>query len=140
MKENDELLNYIYQNTQMGIISIENIIDITEDSNFIKTLKKQLHTYESINDKVIKILNNDNSLQKSISTFKKIKTYLMINVQTITDKSTSHLAEMLVVGSTMGVIDTIKNLKKYPDCDNVDLLKELHNFEEKSISVLKDFL
>ena len=32
---------------------------------------------------------------------KKIRTYLMINMQTLTDKSTSHIAEMMMIGSTM---------------------------------------
>ncbi len=142
MKENIELLNYIYQNAQMGLVSIEHIIDISKDPTFIKFLKKQKHGYESITDKVIKLLNKNDSLEKGISSFTKIKTYLMINVQALTDKSTSHLAEMMLIGSTMGVIDTIRNLTKYNDLDSeyLNLLKELHNYEESNINLLKKYI
>lgn len=142
MKENIELLNYIYQNAQMGITSIEHIIDIAKDASFIKFLKKQKYGYESISDKVIKILNKNDELEKGLSTFTKIKTYLMINAQAITDKSTSHLSEMMIIGSTMGVIDTIKNLEKYNTLDSeyINLLKELHNYEESNINLFKKYL
>lgn len=142
MKENIELLNYIYQNAQMGCVSIEHVIDISEDPVFIKFLKKQKHGYESICDKVIKLLNKNDSLEKGLSYFTKIKTYLLINAQAITDKSTSHLAEMILIGSSMGVIDTVKNINKYKDLDSeyLNLLKELHNYEESNITLLKKYL
>ena len=41
----------------------------------------------------------------------------MVNIQTLTDKSSSHIAEMLMVGSNMGIINAIKNLKKYSDAE-----------------------
>ncbi len=142
MKENIELLNYIYQNCKMGILSLEQIMELTDDPSFTKTLKKQLSLYDKISDKVIKEINNKGCVEKDISTFTKIKTYFMINVQAISDKSTSHLAEMLIIGSTMGVIDTVKNLRKYEDsCEaHLNLLNELHQIEEKNIFVLKQYL
>ena len=44
---------------------------------------------------------------------KKIRTYLMINMQTLTDKSTSHIARMMMIGSTMGIINAIRNIADY---------------------------
>ncbi len=142
MNKEIELLNYIYQNTQMGIISIEQIIEINEDKKFSKLLNKQLNMYETINKQAIKYLNNRDMFEKEISNFSKIKTYFMINIQTITDKSVSHLAEMLIIGSTMGVIDTIKKLNDYNDNDYqiINLMKKLHEDEEKNIVKLKLFL
>ncbi|MFR2445390.1 MAG: hypothetical protein ACLS7Y_01565 [Thomasclavelia spiroformis] len=37
----------------------------------------------------------------------------MINMQTLTDKSTSHIAEMMMIGSTMGIINAIRNIADY---------------------------
>ena len=67
----------------------------------------------------------------------------MINMQTLTDKSPSHIAEMLIIGSNMGVIDAIKNIKKYEqeaEANIIKLMKKLLRFEENNIQQLKKFL
>lgn len=46
-----------------------------------------------------------------------IPNYLMINMQTITDKTPWHISEMLIIGSNKGIIDAIKKLKKYKDAE-----------------------
>ncbi len=142
MSEEKELLNYIYQNSQMGVISLEKIIAISEDKKFNKLLKKQLSNYEYINSLITKIFMQNESLEKGLSNLVKIKTNLMINFQTITNKTTSHLAEMLIIGSTMGVINNIKNLNKYSQVqqDYIDILKQLLVTEETNIISLKDYL
>ncbi|MPN51594.1 hypothetical protein SDC9_199242 [bioreactor metagenome] len=66
----------------------------------------------------------------------------MLNIQTMMDKSPSHIAEMLITGSTMGTIDAIKNIKKYKDAEPsiLELMNDLKKFEENNIEQLKAFL
>ncbi len=66
----------------------------------------------------------------------------MINMQTMTDKTPSHISEMLMMGSNMGVINAVKSMKKYPSADpaNVGLMDRLLKFEENNIQQLKTFL
>jgi hypothetical protein len=58
------------------------------------------------------------------------------------DKSTSHMAEMLINGSTMGITDAIKKINQYQGAETriLDLMEELQKFEEKSLEKLKGFL
>ncbi|MGL5694089.1 MAG: hypothetical protein ACRCXA_08430 [Peptostreptococcaceae bacterium] len=88
------------------------------------------------------ILNENGYDEKGIGTFTKIQTYVMINVQTMMNKTSSHLAEMLITGSNMGVIDAIKNIRKYSGAESsiLKLMNELKKFEENNIQVLKEFL
>lgn len=142
MNGNAELLNFIYQNSQMGVDTIKHLIDITEDDKFIKHLESQLKEYKEIHSYARKMLNENGYDEKGISALEKIRTYLMINMQTITDKSASHIAEMLIIGSNMGVINAIKNINKYMDAekDILQLMKKLLKFEENNIQQLKEFL
>ena len=66
----------------------------------------------------------------------------MINLQTLTDKSASHIAEMLIIGSNMGIINAVKNLKKYKNAEPsiIDLMNRLLKFEEDNVQQLKEFL
>lgn len=142
MNGNTELLDFIYQNSQMGIEALEKLISITKDGEFKQCLQSQLNEYKLINNKAIKKLNENGYDEKGIGTFVKMQSYIMINIQTMMDKTPSHLAEMLIIGSNMGVIDAIKNIKKYKGAELsiLKLMDDLKMFEENNIEQLKAFL
>jgi hypothetical protein len=142
MNGNAEMLNFIYQNSQMGVETIEHLAGIVEDMEFKKHLESQYREYKEIHHAARQMLNDNGYDEKGISAFEKIRTYLMINIQTLTDKSASHIAEMLIIGSNMGVINAIKNVRKYKDAEPqiVGLMEKLQKFEENNIKQLKAFL
>ncbi|NLM61467.1 MAG: hypothetical protein GX193_05255 [Clostridiales bacterium] len=142
MNGNAELLNFIYQNSQMGVHTLEQLIDIVENEEFKRHLESQYREYQDIHRAAKEALNKNGYDEKGIGAFDKIKTYLMINIQTLTDRSASHISEMLIIGSNMGIINAIKNLKKYKDAepDIKNLMERLLRFEENNIQQLKAFL
>ncbi len=142
MNGNAELLNFIYQNSQMGVETIDQLLGMVEDQNIKKQLEHQLREYQDIHQQARALLNKNGYDEKGLSKLEKIRTYLMINMQTMTDKSSSHIAEMLIVGSNMGVINAVKNLKKYQEAekDIKYLMERLLRFEEDNIQKLKEFL
>lgn len=142
MNGNAELLNFIYQNSQMGVESLEKLISVSDDDKFKQVLQSQLQEYKLINNEAMRKLNENGYDEKGLGAFTKIQSYIMINIQTIMDKSSSHLSEMLITGSTMGVIDAIKNIKKYNDAEQtiLKLMDDLKQFEENNIEQLKQFL
>jgi len=142
MNGNAELLNFIYQNSQMGVQTIEKLLDIVEDSRFLKQLNSQLNEYTEISDTAKELLNKNNCDEKDVSGFEKLTAYLMINMKTMTDKSPSHIAEMMIQGSNMGIIDATRNIRKYADADNdiLNLMKKLLKMEENNIQTLKEYL
>lgn len=142
MNGNAELLNFIYQNAQMGVDTIHQLIGITEDEEFKKLLKSQFNEYEQIYATAKSLLNSNGYDEKGIGALEKMRTYLMINMQTLTNKTPSHISEMLIIGSNMGVIDAIKNIKKYQGAEQeiIKLMEKLLEFEENNIQELKKFL
>lgn len=142
MNGNAELLNFIYQNSQMGTETISHLLEITEDKNFKLQLQEQLEEYEGIRATARDMLISNGYDEKGITAFEKIRTYLMINIQTLKDKTAPHIAEMLIIGSNMGVIDAIKNIRKYKNAekDITRLMEKLLKMEEHNIEQLKKFL
>lgn len=140
---NAELLNFVYQNSQMGVDTITQLLEIAEDGDFKDHLHAQLKEYRQIHDKAAQMLEANGFNEEGLSAFEKIRTYLMINFQTLSDDSTSHIAEMLMVGSNMGVIDAIKNIRKYKglvEADILDLMEHLKKFEENNVERFKKYL
>ena len=144
MNGDAELLNFIYQNSQMGVETLGQLIPMVKDSpEFEKQLEGQKREYDSIHKEVKLLLKNHGKEEKGLGAFEKIRTYLMVNLETLTDRSVSHIAEMLMIGSNMGVIDAIKNLKKYESGVSPEiksLMERLRKFEENNVERLKKYL
>ena len=126
----------------MGVETIKQLLSIVKDEEFKKHLESEYNEYEEIHSLARTLLNKNGFDEKGIGTLDKIKTYLMLNMETLMDKSTSHIAEMLIIGSTMGVIDAIKNIRKYHSAEPniISLMERLLRFEENNIEQLKTFL
>ncbi len=142
MNDDVKLLNFIYQNSQMGVETIDQLEKIVEDKNFKRYLKEKYEGYCKIHKDAKEKLNSHGYDEKGISSFEKLRTYLMINMQTLTDKSTTHIAEMMMIGSTMGIVSAIRNLNDYSNADNniIKLMETLKAFEEKSYHDLQVFI
>lgn len=143
MNANAELLNYVYQNSQMGVDTLQQIIGLTDDMELKKYLGKQLEGYEKFHNEARKLLNENGFDEKGLNTFEKIRTYLMVNMQTMSDTSSSHIAKMLIQGSSMGVTEAIKNIRQYENDVEKNirrLMEDLKDYEEKNIEKLKEFL
>ncbi|MCR1961517.1 hypothetical protein SAMN04489758_16711 [Thomasclavelia cocleata] len=142
MNDDVKLLNFIYQNSQMGVETIDQLEKIVEDKDFKRYLKEKYEGYCKIHKDAKEKLNSHGYDEKGISSFEKLRTYLMINMQTLTDKSTTHIAEMMMIGSTMGIVSAIRNLNDYSNADNdiIKLMETLKAFEEKSYHDLQVFI
>lgn len=142
MNGNAELLNFIYQNSEMGTNTLKQLIQIVEEKDFLVYLETQLKGYQDVEEKAKQLLNENGCDEKGISTMEKIRTYFMINMKTLTDKSASNIAEMMIVGSTMGIIDATRQLNRYKEAEkNIrNLMEDLLSFEEKNVEKLKKFL
>lgn len=142
MSGNTELLNFVYQNSQMGIESLSQLIELSDDEEFKECMEKQLEKYREFNKEARRLLEERGHNEKSIGMFDRLKTYLMINLQTMNDKSASHMAQMLIEGSSMGVTNALQDLRKYEDADTeiLRLMRKLYKFEEKNVETYKAFL
>lgn len=140
--ENAVFLNFIYQNSAMGVTTISQLLDIAEEEDFRKHLQKELEEYRSYHEEAGKLLNDHGFDEQGLTMFEKIRTYLMISIQTMTDNSASHIAEMMITGSNMGILDATKHLKQsdHVERDIRNLMEKLLKFEEKNVQKLKEFL
>ena len=142
MNDNARLLNFVYQNAQMGVDSIRQLMGIVENKELKEHLKAQFQGYEEFQDTARRMLEENGFDEKEISAFSKISTYLMINMQLLTDKSTTHIAEMMIQGSTMGVTKSLRTLRDcHPKDPKVkDLADKLLKTEQANIEEMKGVL
>ena len=126
----------------MGMDSLKFIIEKVEDKDFKRVLSKQYDAYSKISKKVNKIYEDyADKTPHETSTMEKVMVWSDIQMKTINDKSTSKIAEMLLQGTNMGIIEGRKMLNnKVLDKKVNDLIEEFVGMQEEYVEVLKSFL
>ena len=143
MNENNELLEYIYQDSEMAKYSIEKLINELKgkDNKIIKTLEDILKKYEEYYKSIKKQLKGVKA--KPIGMMAKMGSSLGIKKEVIVDNSDSRIADMLIKGLTMGTLDMEKKISKYSENIDKKTLKQAEaflKFQQESIAELKKFL
>ncbi len=144
MKEKEEkYLNAIYQNIRTAIQSIEDIIPKSTNDDLTSELSKEQDEYICLAKECeayakaekIEGLKDNNFIEKA-------KLWASVNMSTMMDDSTRKIAELMLIGTFMGIItcmkdkDDHKNISKELD----ELLDKLYTFERKNIDRLMPFL
>lgn len=143
MKENINALDEINKGACMGMDAIEDILDKVEDGKFKSLLEKQYEFYESIKDDITNIYDKYNSddTPHETSVMNKVMTWSGINMKTMTDHSNSNIAELLLQGTNMGIIEGRRILnKKEINKDVEDIIDKFVKKQEKYVEDLKKFL
>jgi hypothetical protein len=142
MEENKNALDEVNKGCTMGIQAIKNLIDKVDNKDFKKILEKQLDQYDEIEDKIHNIYKNYSEKDPhEIGVFTKAMTDYMANMKTMMDHTDSKIAEMLLQGTNMGIIEgkRILNNKKL-DKEVSELIKEFINNQEMIVEKLKEYL
>lgn len=107
-KKEMELANRIYQDATVGMLAIDKILKKINNETLKKLFAKQFDMYEKFANKCdIFAINNDFEVKEN-SVFKKTKQTIMLYMMLWMDKTPRHIVEMMINGTVMGIIDTIK--------------------------------
>lgn len=139
-----ELLQDIYSNVKMGSDSIINLLPKIKDDDMKMLMTTQLNQYEKYAQNVKDQLVCCGVEPKEVNPVSKLSAKIGMEMKSMQDGTTSHMAEMMVQGSTMDVTDLLQKVsvyEKYPECKNsVSLAREIVAFEERNIEKMKEFL
>ena len=140
--EEINVLDELCKGASMGIDAISFIMDKVDDKNLKKKLKNQLNKYKDIKDEIFTLYPDysDKSPHET-STLNKIFTWYGISIKTTMDDSTSKIAELLIKGTNMGIIEGRK-LLNHKDTDKKieNLINKYVKMQEEAVEKLKEFL
>lgn len=142
-KKNEEILAEIYRNCQLALTSIADILPAIEDEKIKAEILRQHEEYEKISAKAAVIAKNKGLELKEPNPLKKAMMWGSIKMNTLTDNSTPHIAEMMIQGTVMGITalkTSLSDSEGYGDGEIIELLRELITLEEDFEKRLKEFL
>lgn len=141
-KMNVKLLDDAYKNARMGSYAIDCIVDKIKDEQLNDLIKKQNEYYLSATNRLNEYAERIGYRPKDLSVMLKTSSFVSINMKTIINKDTSHIAEMLVQGTTMGITTLIKELSENASADEelIDISRNIVMHQEEFVESLKNFL
>ena len=143
-KRDVEVLEDIYKNEKMGSDSILKVMPKASNEKFRAALTCQLSGYERFSEKAREMLSERGYKAKEENPMTKLWASNGVAMNTMVDSSDSHLAQMVVEGSTMGVTDTLKLLRESENSGvtekTLKMMRDIISFEEKNVEIMKGFI
>ena len=143
MKKDDrEILKEVQKNTGMAIHAIDTISEKVHDEELRQELSKEKLLYSVIQNKATDRLQSGRAEGYHGSAMQELMLKGGIQINTLTNCSTSRIAELMIQGRSRGITNMWRSINHHQDSGNtsMEVARELVDFEEKSISRLKKFL
>lgn len=142
MSENINALDEIHKGACMGCDAISFVLDKVEDIEFKNELESEFNFYKSIETKIDKIYSKyDDGEPHETGIMNKAMTWSGIEMKTMNDHSNSKIAELLLQGVNMGIIEGRRILNKKKINNEVSkIVSEYVETQEKFMEDLKRYL
>ena len=146
MEKNEEkevnVLDELHKGACMGMDAISFVLEKAEDKEFKSVLEKQFNGYQEIANKIEDLYPEYSKKEPHETTaMNKAMTWWGIEMKTMNDESTSKIAELLMQGTNMGIIEGRRLLNhKNVDKEVEVLINEYVTMQEEDIENLKKYL
>lgn len=141
-KSERTILRAVQKNAQMALDAIRVVESKVYDDALAVDLNKQAVKYSEIKNRMTEKLREEKAEPYHERLGEKAMLWSGIQMNTMLNTSTSHIAEMMIQGSNRGITQMCRTLNhndmagKYA----VEAAKELMDFEEKNIERMKQYL
>lgn len=136
------VLDELSKGACMGMDAIHFIIDKVKDEELHNELNRQYEEYKKIKEELDKLYPEYSEKEPhETGVMNKAMTWYGIEMKTMMDDTTSKLAELLMQGTNMGIIEGRRLLNHKKDDEQINkLLSEYVSMQEEAVEKLKQFL
>ena len=142
MNRPEYILNEINKGIKMGMDSISSIAEKVTDDQLKDDLQSEYNQYNTILNDVNAELGKYEEFPKELNPAQKMMGWFDVQISTMTDDSDSKIAEMLIKGTNMGIIEGVKLLNNNPETtpEIKNILTNFIQFQENNVERLKKYL
>ena len=137
-------LGDLYKNMKMGGDSIVNILPKVKDGDLKQELTAQLNRYEEFSKDVGNQLRDAGGIPEEEGAMTKLMSKMGMAMNTAMDSTSSHIAQMMIEGATMGITENTKLVREYENknCSEnaLRLGRSTVRFMEDSVERMKQYL
>ena len=138
------LLDDLYKNLKMGTSSTTDILGRVKDPDLRAEMTKTIDGFEGLASRTSKLMIEAGITPKEENMFTKAGAKIGMVMNTATDSTSEHLAEMMIQGLTMGVTELYRDIGEAEEVgisgEALSLAKDALSFEEKAVEKFKTYL
>ena len=136
-----ELLHYLYKTADMGCEGIDAVEKHAEEK-MLDELMRERKEYEHIRGQADTMIRKGGEEPAGAGMMAKLSADMMSMGQMAMDDSRSRIAEMMIQGTTMGIVKTIRHLRDYEGDDEQarKLGQRLLDTQESNVEKKKAYL
>jgi len=139
-----EVLDELYKNVSMARQAVDDVLPKVKSSELAAHLKEQYEEYSKFSNRICKLLGENCREPKDANIMAKMSTKIGIEMNTLTDPSDEHIAQMTIEGTTMGITDIIRLVRDYENSncsqEALTLAKSIVSYQESAVEKIKEFL
>lgn len=141
-EQSQKLLTRLYQDCKIGELASLEVLEKCKDVSFKEIIAKQLNQYKDIAKECEDLAKGHDIVLPDNSFFKKFKQIAMINLSLLFKGNDRRIAEMMITGTVMGIIDSIKALYDLSkaEAEVLNIGRKLQAMQEKYVEALKKYL
>lgn len=136
------ILNEIHKAAKMGMDSISYVSEKVSDEPMKECLTSQYSDYGNMTQKVNQAFEKYGEIPDEESMMTKVMGWTGVQMNTMTDASNSHIAEIMIQGNDMGIVACQKLINHNPSADQEvkNILNDFITFSKDNIEKMKEFL
>ena len=142
MNQSIELLRDIVRTARDGDEGIRLVMEKTEDTAFREALFSEQESYQAIERDAGRRLIGMGGKAEPEGMMARAGMKMGVDMQTMTDRSTAHLADLLIQGTTMGITELTRSQNEHNEADqeSLALCERLIKLQQDAIERAKAFL
>lgn len=117
MNETVQLLQDVVRNARTGQAAVEHLMQKAEASDMRDELIREKEGYDVTRRRSEQALVNAGGQAEPTGPLAKAGMWAGLEMETLADRSNAHIAEIVIQGATMGVIEMTKALNSYDGAD-----------------------
>ncbi len=140
----EEFLSELYKNIKMGSDSIIHLMPKVTDGALREEMTGQLSRYEEFAKEIGDLLYQAGETPTEEKLITRLSAKMGMAMNTMIDSTSSHIAQMIIEGATMGITENTKLLRHYENksCSekSLSIAKKTIGFMEDTVERMKQFL
>ncbi len=140
---NSEFIDEVYRNASVALLSIKNVIESVDNNGLRTEMRQEYEGYDNFIRELSSYMRDKGYAIKDVSKAKKMMMWSAIKMNTAFDDSKTHISEIMIKGTVMGITELNKILNDsscVTDEKALDFAKRLLALEEEYEQNLKKFL
>ena len=118
MNDTVQLLQDVVRNARTGKDAVEQLMNKAQGDSMRRELEKEKETYQQTQRESERALVDAGGRAEPTGPLARAGMWMGLEMETLADRSDAHIAEIVIQGATMGVIEMTKSLNTYDDADD----------------------